>query len=303
MLRHVPAVLIGTLALAAIACADGLRRRTPVPPPTPSNDYTREQLEAIPAPANERYYLIVFGSQSTPKLPRFTHTWATAIKATWTEGQPEPTLELHTISWMPATLRIRTLNRHPEPGVNLELYETIANMQANSERIAMWGPFALRTAGYRRFLIQKDFMDSHAIGYQCVDNRGEAARCGNACDCIHAITDMDPEFDRTRYPLRWYGEAGSRNIVEQVMRRNVVLDGGQTQDWLIPRLGLDCAGIVRRCYNGPVGDLDRPTISPTVDPRVIPVAVAIVRGFQFDNRRILIHLHPDEWNRTAHFEN
>jgi hypothetical protein len=237
-------------------------RRTPVPTPTPANDFTREQLEAIPAPANERYYLIVFGSQSTPKLPRFTHTWATSVKATWIEGQSEPTLELNTISWMPATLRIRTLSRHPEPGVNLGLHETIDAMSEKGERIAMWGPYALRTAGFRRFLIQKQFMESHTIGYQCVDNRGEAARCGNACDCIHAITDLDPEFDRTRYPLRWYGEAGSRHIVEECARRNAILDPATTHDWLLPRMGLDCSCIIRRCYDGPVGDLDRPRVSP-----------------------------------------
>jgi hypothetical protein len=259
--RFVIAVVISGL-FVAFGCA-GIRLRKPVPPPTPSNDYTREQLEATPAPENESYYLIIFGSQSTPKLPRFTHTWATAVKAIRTEGKSDPDLVLHTISWMPATMRIRTLSRHPEPGVNLGLYDTINAMKDKGERISMWGPFALRTAGYRRFLIQQGFMESGTIGYQCVDNRGEAARCGNGCDCIHAITDMDPEFDRTRYPLRWYGEAGSRNIVEQVVRRNAVLDVGQCNDWLLPRLGLDCADIIRRSYIGPVGDLDRQGAAPT----------------------------------------
>jgi hypothetical protein len=158
---------------------------------------------------------------------------------------------------MPATLRIRPQSRHPEPGVNLGLYESIAQMKSHTEEIAMWGPFVLRTASYRRFLIQKEFLESNAIGYQCVDNRGEAARRGNGCDCIHALTDLDPEFDRTRYPLRWYGEAGSRNIVDQCVRRHAVLDNGRCNDWLLSRLGLDCAGIIRRCTDGPVGGLNQ----------------------------------------------
>lgn len=256
MSLRLPVAFVVAVATISFGCA-GLRLRKPVTPPTPANDYTREQLEAQPAPANERYYAVIFGSQSTPKIPRFTHTWATVVKATSTEGQAAPTLELDTISWMPATLKIRPFDRHPEPGVNLGLHETIAAMKDAGERISMWGPYEVRTAGYRRFIIQKNFLESHAIGYQCVDSRGEAAKCGNGCDCIHAITDMDPEFDRTRYPLRWYGEAGSRHVLEEMARRNVFLNCMQTEDWLIPALGLDCAGIVRRQYKGPIGDLDR----------------------------------------------
>jgi len=256
MIRRVSVATVVACMFVSIACAD-LRLRKPVHPPTPGNDYTREQLEAVPPPPNEKYYVLFFGSQATPALPRFTHTWATAIKATWVDGQTDPVLELHTISWMPATLRIRTFSRHTESGVNLGLYETITEMKSHGERIAMWGPYEMRPAFYRRFLIQKQFMDSHTIGYQCIDSRGEAGRTGDGCDCIHAITDMDPEFDRTRYPLRHYGEAGTANIVEQVARRNAILNVSQTQDWLVPKLGLECFGIVRRCYTGPVGDLDR----------------------------------------------
>jgi hypothetical protein len=203
-MRHAIFFVILLVLVSASVGFDGLRRR-PVQPPTPANDYTREQLAEIPAPPDERYYGIVFGSQSTPKLPRFTHTWATVIKANWTEGQAEPALELQTISWMPATLQIRTLNRHTEPGINLGMLESIQIMKEKGERVSMWGPYQVRVTFYRRFLIQKGFMESGQVGYQCVDNRGEAARLGSGCDCIHAITDMDPDFDRSRYPLRWYG--------------------------------------------------------------------------------------------------
>ena len=258
MIRQLLVAIVVASILGCAAWGDPGIRRTPVKPPTPADDLSREELEATPKPDNEQYYAIMFGSQSTPKLPRFTHTWAAVVKATWTPGQPEPTLELHSISWMPATLHIRTFSRHPEPGVNLGMHETIAEMKAKGERVSMWGPYLFRTSTYRRFLVQEAFMQSGAIGYQCLDNRGEAARCGNACDCIHAITDMDPVFDRKHYPLRWYGEKGSERIVEQCARRGALLDGARTQDWLIPRLGLDCPEIVRRCYTGPVGDLIQP---------------------------------------------
>src|SRR5260370_6055740 len=106
-------------------------RREPVQAPTPAKESAFEQLWAMPVPANERYYVIVFGSQSSPKRPRLTHTWITGVRATWIDGQAEPSLELQTISWMPATLRIRTLSRHTEPGVNLGMPESIQIMQEN----------------------------------------------------------------------------------------------------------------------------------------------------------------------------
>ena len=40
------------------------------------------------------------------------------------------------------------------------------------------------------------------------DSRGEAARTGDGCDCIHAVTDMDPAYPRAGYPLLLYGQAG-----------------------------------------------------------------------------------------------
>src|SRR5262245_19954113 len=80
---------------------------------SPANDPNLRLPET--APPGVRYYIIVFGSQSTPKLARYTHTWATVIQVTETDGGPR--IEHHTISWMPATLQIRPLRFRPEAGV------------------------------------------------------------------------------------------------------------------------------------------------------------------------------------------
>src|SRR5260370_26267569 len=229
--------------------------REPVRTPTPAKDYTFEQLWSIPVPANERYYVILFGPQCATKLPRLTHTWVTGVRATWNDGQTEPALELQTISWMPASLQIRTLSRRTEPGVNLAMHESIQIMLEKGEGVSMWGPYQMRPHVFRRFLIQKDFMDSGAVGYQCIDKWGQAGGLGVGCDCTHAITDMDPNFDRSHYPLRLNGEAASLHIVEQLARRGALVTPPQTHDWLRARLHLDCASIVPRCYDGPVNDL------------------------------------------------
>ena len=100
---------------------------------------------------------------------------------------------------------------------------------------------------YRRFLIQREFLEtSGLVGYQCIDTVGEAGREGNGCDCIHAITDLDPRYDRARYPLIFYGQPASRRLVHEAARRQAFIDPWTTHDWLIPAVGLDQYPIDRR---------------------------------------------------------
>lgn len=63
---------------------------------------------------------------------------------------------------------------------------------------------------------------------------------------------MDPQFDRRQYPLLFYGNPASKNIVRQMFERPILVHPQQTHDWLIPALGLDRYPIVHRRYDGPV---------------------------------------------------
>jgi len=236
----------GLLALTMIAagCA-----ALAVKPPTPADDVRAEELEREPAPPNERYYVLIFGSQSEPKRAKYTHTWATAVKVVDQGAGAAPIVEAHTISWMPATLDIHPLRFRVEPGTNLDLCTTISEMLKNDERISLWGPFQMRTGLYRKFLIQKEFMDSGRIGYQCIDTVGEAARKGNGSDCIHAITDCDSQFDRGGYPLRKFGDRASEHIVDQANWRHGFIDPCTTHDWLLGPLGIANCPIKKVCYD------------------------------------------------------
>jgi hypothetical protein len=220
-------------------------------PPSPARDINTLDLLAMPVPPNERFYVLIFGSQTTPKMPRFTHSWGTVVKVTDRPGGAAPTIESHTISWFPATLKVRPWRFRVENGTNLELHFTIEEVLRHKERVSMWGPYETWHGVYRRFRVQKEFMESGKVGYQCIDAVGEAAREGNGCDCIHAMSDMDPIFDRRRYPLTYFGEAASLNIVRQVRERPILIHPDQTHDWLIPALGLDCYPIIRRQETGP----------------------------------------------------
>jgi hypothetical protein len=158
---------------------------------------------------------------------------------------------------MPATLDIHPTNLTVEPGVNLSLHASMVNALDNRERISMWGPYESRPSVYRRFLVQKEFIESGRIGYQCVDNCGEAARTGNGCCCIHSITDMDPEYGRENYPLIWFGDTASEHIVNRLHERRSLLQPEIEHDWLIEALGLKAYCMVRRHYQDRLFDFPR----------------------------------------------
>lgn len=233
-------VAVALVAPASAGCAALAKK-----PPTPAAAITLEEARAVVAPPGERYYLLVFGSQSVPKRAKYTHTWATAVRVT-----ADGTVSEHTISWMPATLDIRPLARTPETGVNLGLHFSIEEMLRHDERVSLWGPYEIGPGLFRRFLVQKEFLETGAIGYQCIDTIGRSARLGTGSDCIHAVTDMDPQFDRGRYPLSYFGEAASEHIVKQISERPVIIAPGTDHSWLVPALGLDRYQLVRRTYRG-----------------------------------------------------
>jgi hypothetical protein len=241
MSLHVTVSMVLVLPLAG--CASTTNR-----PPSPARDIPVAEL-LTPAPPNERFYVMVFGSQQIVRVPRFTHTWVTVVKVTTNPGCADQ-IEEKTISWMPASLVIRPCSPSTEPGINLGLHETIAEMEKHHECVSMWGPYETWSGLWKRFVTQKEFLETGALAYQCSDSFGEAAREGNGSNCFHAVTDMDPEYDRLQYPLFFFGNAASRNIVRQISERPILIHPGQTHDWLIAALGLDKYSMVRRTYHG-----------------------------------------------------
>lgn len=252
------AALFLVLAFTGQGCATFAKK-----PNTPADDLSPAELLAMPAPPNERYFLLVFGSQSSPKVPKYTHSWATVVKVTDLGPGSPPAIEPSTISWMPATLDIHAARLRVEPGVNLDLDTSIREMLKHDEKIVMWGPYEIWHGAYRRFMTQKQFIDSGEIGYQCFDSLGEAARTGHGCDCIHAITDMDPQYGRGRYPLSFFGIGASRHAVRQIMSRGAVIDPDKTHDWLLGSLGLEKCSITREEYRGPTKPFSPEAIAGT----------------------------------------
>ena len=185
--------------------------------------------------ADERYYALLFGSQSQPKLLRFTHTWATFIKVVDTTDPNAPLVYVHTISWLPASLNVRTWSPFPEKGVNFDLDQTIDYVTKNGESINLWGPFQIVQPVYERSLRVKQIIESGSAQYRAIST----SRNMLISDCIHAVVAADPIFGRDHYPLIRVGKPASRHIARQIMMRSQ-FDQYQTQaSWLIPYLGLE----------------------------------------------------------------
>jgi len=231
------------LSAAAPGCV------SPRIPPTPAREMSVHDLLAEPSDPNVRYYVLLFASQSTPRLPRYCHSWAMAIKVTQVPNG-EPLIETHTISWLPDSMNIRWWKLSVEPGSNFSNEFSIEHALETGQRVSAWGPYETWSGIYKRFVAQKAFLDSDVIGYQCVDAFGEAARNGNGCDCFHAISDMDPYFDRRRYPLLFYGNRATFNILRQIEKRPTLINPSVTHDWLYSALGLERYPICRRRYAG-----------------------------------------------------
>jgi hypothetical protein len=199
------------------------------------------------ARAEERYYIILFGSQSTPRLPRYTHTWATFVRANveGTDDRVHHIEEVFTISWMPANMKIRSLRLRPQEGVNLDLYTTLDEVLQN-ERVSEWGPFQITEWLYELARARKAELDSGVVKYKCVDpNFGPRARY--ISDCIHGISDLDPENGRLYYwELRRFGEAASHWLAYQLVHRGRRVDLDEPVDWINEGLGLHCYPIVQR---------------------------------------------------------
>jgi hypothetical protein len=191
------------------------------------------------ARGGESYYVLIFGSQSSPKLLRYTHTWATFVRAVGEGPDPgDSALQVHTISWLPRTLEINVWRPWLEPGVNLDLYQTLDAVRSSRQDVTMWGPFVVEEELYERSLLVHQVLNSGAMRYRAISTPQDLL----ISDCIHAVAAVDPVFGREHYPLIRIGKPASRYIARQLMTRGPARGIEQERydnSWLIPRLGLD----------------------------------------------------------------
>jgi hypothetical protein len=190
---------------------------------------------AQPATAGERYYVIFFGSESFPKRLELTHTWGTYLKVVG-EG-PDPAnyqISAFTISFLPATLKVRVFAPHPEPAVNLDLYATLDYVLGNGELVDVWAPMEISGELYGRALHQFGRLMRGEALYKAIDPPND-----DVYDCIHANSAIDPKFGQFHYPLIRVGKPATAYIVKQLGMRGLLFNPTQDNRWMITRLGID----------------------------------------------------------------
>jgi hypothetical protein len=137
--------------------------------------------------AQDKYYVMIFATDSNPPTARAAHSYATFLKVSEKNNKdPKPPVEVRTISWMPASIDIKLL-APPEQGVNLDLAATLKLAKAQNGVVSMWGPFEIRKELYDRAGAQIERLKSGKIGWKALDRR---FRPDGACNCFHAISDI-----------------------------------------------------------------------------------------------------------------
>jgi len=204
-------------------------------------------LAAKTAPAEDFYYLAMFGSQTTPADPNYSHTFASFVHATG-EGPCPPAFvveDCFTISWLPADLKVRTRALLPECGHNFGLHETLDYALRSGERVSVWGPYRIEPRLYYEAARQRDVLESGRVRYKAIDSGYPTDRVSN---CIHAVASAVDGY-RMRVASPWFGETASWAVLQR--SEPSILDTGKTHDWVFTYLGLGQYPLTRRDYENP----------------------------------------------------
>lgn len=194
-------------------------------------------LASNPAQAGVRCYMLIFGAQTHPKVPRYTHTFCTIVRVTDPpRGCSDLHIEAYTISWLPQTLKVRPYRLRAEPGRNLTLDETLRWCAQNRMDVSEWGPYAIEEDFFWRVYREYTRFESGEYRYRAVDPPG---RGDIAADCIHAVTDIDPFDSRLTYLVLGSGDRVTRKFVRILREHGRLMDWQEDSSWLDAVFGLD----------------------------------------------------------------
>jgi len=191
--------------------------------------------------AQDSYYLIVFSNQTADDDPRFSHTFATFVKRSGvspaSSGQD---LEVHTLSWMPASQNISVVRLRPERGVLYDLEASLAWAYSVNARVSMWGPYQVQKELYDRAIEQEARLSAGGVLFKCIDGQ---FRSEVALNCIHAVSDIDTDHGFLHVGAA-RGDTASYLVARHLERW--IINPERKHAWLNELLGLDRYPIVQR---------------------------------------------------------
>ena len=191
-----------------------------------------------PRQGEPEYYLCVFAFDSVPPRAQYSHTFATFIKSSG------DSVEAHTISWLPKSKHIEVARTQSEPGMNLDLPQTLRFARGLSAHVYEWGPYRIRPGLYDRGLRQIERLNSDRVEYKALDG---AWRPDAASNCIHAVSDIDADGGYLTVDGA-YGVPASARVVEHLSRW--MIQPGREYPSIQEKLALSAQPITRVAYNG-----------------------------------------------------
>jgi hypothetical protein len=202
-------------------------------------------LLAVNLPAQEpaeRYYMVLFGAQSNRVL-RESHTWATFVR-TQTDAAGERVISVDTISWLPATLKVRPFALRPETGANLTLDQTFDWIVAVGAKSSYWGPYEIDSERYHRFISRKEELDSGVIEYRAIGGIKRNSRISN---CGQSFARSSPIVgNRYIQPTPVPGEKGTSHLALRYLRAGALLGAPETHEDIAATIGLPNYPAVQR---------------------------------------------------------
>jgi hypothetical protein len=152
------------------------------------------------------YYAIVFGAESKPQRPKYSHSWATFMRVP--SAGP---FEVVTISWLPTAIELHPNRLRAEPGANFDLPTTLQIVMSHCEEVAAWGPYRIECELFCRAQRQSCRLASGEVKYKTIDFLRNSQRVSN---CIHALTVINPENRRLRIGRTNFGDVASYYVAD-----------------------------------------------------------------------------------------
>lgn len=188
-------------------------------------------LSAMPAAADTEDYLIVFAADGKPYKPTRAHTFAAVVRIATVPGCAPRIVDSASLSWLPASMKVRAWKMWPETGRNVPLDETLRTYEANGSHICMWGPYRIQPELAEIFLARVARIESYGK-YQaaCLFARL------HVCDCARSVEEM--LGTRRRYiGIFGYGAAAASVIVKNFSPW--MIHPEQSHCWVGGMIGLD----------------------------------------------------------------
>lgn len=195
-------------------------------------------LVAAGAARADSYYVIVFGAESKPKRPKFSHSWAAFVRVPGCVpcGPPAPDAgppEVIVISWLPRRgydLKVNAL--FPEEGANFDNSATMKIALDQCEYVTAWGPYQIKPELFRRAACQARRLESGEVEYKTLDYRYNTRYVSN---CIHALTYFNDER-RLRIGRTNFGHVASYYVTDSY--ESWFCDPCRVHCWVADLIGL-----------------------------------------------------------------